>query len=69
MDPQYDDFHGVDSAFEQMVLDYLESEWMVDISIYPLEIRDKVFFTINLMSGKCSVPATAGKIAMEVIPI
>jgi hypothetical protein len=57
------------SAFEEKVIQYLVSEWMVDPMDYPQNIQDRVFCTIHLMNGKGSVPATAGKIAMEVLPI
>lgn len=72
MDPNQDDwidFHGIEAHWEDMVLHYLEQEWMINVYDYPQDIRDKVFFTINITMGKNSVSNVAGKIAMEIIPI
>lgn len=72
MDPNMDDwidYHGIEVHFEEMVVHYLEAEWMVNVYQYPQHIRDKVFLTINMMRGKSSIPHVAGVIAMEVLPI
>jgi len=60
---------GVDIEFKEKVVQYLKEEWMVDVEDYPQKIRDRAVCTIYMMCGKCSVPQTAGTVAMEVLPI
>jgi hypothetical protein len=64
----FDDFHGTDTSLETRVFDYLESEWMVNILDYPDYFVGKAIGLILTMKGS-SVPAIAGAIAMEILPI
>jgi hypothetical protein len=72
MDPNYGewcDFHGIDPARIELVREYLKDEWMVDLDGYPAQIRDKALALAACMYGSSTVPAIAGAIAMEVLPI
>lgn len=77
-DPNYNDyfdFYGEDDKylekndiidpFEQLVYDYLESEWMVDIDD-ELQQKTKKFIA-EMKNNNQSVPNTAARIVFEII--
>lgn len=55
--------------FTDSVVDYLASEWEIDLVLYPHDIQDKAIDMIDLLKGKENVPNTAARISMEVLPI
>lgn len=73
-DPNYDDyndFHGRDISkleFADRVISYLEEEWEIVLTDYPIQIQTKVLNIIQ-ESKKLSVPNLAAKISLEAIPL
>ena len=57
-------------TFTEKVVDYLFLEWEIELIDYPHEIQDRAIDMVDMMKARgASVPGTAAKIAMEVIPI
>lgn len=56
--------------FTDAVLDYIKSEWEVEVTQYPHTIQNKVMDAIDLAKKDgMNVPNTAAKISMEVLPL
>ena len=55
--------------FTEKVLDYIFSEWEVEVTQYSHDIQNKVMDMIDAVKGKNNVPNTAAVIAMEILPL
>lgn len=67
----YNDFHGHDLSkleFADRVISYLEEEWEIVLSDYPIHIQTKVLDIIQ-KSKDMNVPNVAAKISFEAIPL
>jgi hypothetical protein len=56
--------------FTEKVIDYLFFEWELDVIHYSHDIQNKIMDMLDVMKERGeSVPNTAARISMEVIPI
>lgn len=67
----YNDFHGHDISklqFADRVISYLDEEWEIFLTDYPIQIQTKVLNIIQ-ESKNLNIPNLAAKIAFEAIPL